>query len=209
MVETEPKSKYYQEQGNGCVKNGDYMEAVVNYSFAIKHDLLSAENYSNRSLAFLKLEQYYFALDDAESAIRLLPKWPKGYYRKAEVLFAAQRYKEAINFYQKTLKMQPGDLSLIGSISKAQKAQLAADLLESQIPWLGSAIGLVIGILGVLLEYCAMNNRYLQHPFLQLLVIVLLAVAGYGLAFLYRKYMKLLQSKSLDKPVDITEGKFK
>lgn len=69
-----------RERGNECVRAGNYVEAIVHYSHAIKINAASPQLYSNRSLAFLKLQQYYHALEDANEAIRLDPTWAKAGY---------------------------------------------------------------------------------------------------------------------------------
>lgn len=54
--------------------NGKYSEAVSHYTSAIKLDPNEWVFYSNRSLAFLKLNQLYYANEDAEKAIELNPE---------------------------------------------------------------------------------------------------------------------------------------
>lgn len=66
-----------KEKGNECVRAGNYAEAILHYSHAIKLDSTSPQLYSNRSFAFLKLQQYYYALEDANESIRLDPTWAK------------------------------------------------------------------------------------------------------------------------------------
>lgn len=66
-----------KEKGNDCVRAGNYAEAILHYSHAIKLDSTSPQLYSNRSFAFLKLQQYYYALEDANESIRLDPTWAK------------------------------------------------------------------------------------------------------------------------------------
>lgn len=66
-----------KEHGNECVKKENYMEAIIHYTHAIKLDPSNHLVFSNRSLAFLKVQQYYLALDDAKQAIQLQPKWTK------------------------------------------------------------------------------------------------------------------------------------
>lgn len=67
----------HKERGNECIRNGKYNEAVLHYSFAIKLSPNDAAFYSNRSLAFLRLKQLYYANDDAEKVIQLKPDWAK------------------------------------------------------------------------------------------------------------------------------------
>lgn len=66
-----------KEKGNACVKEGKYEEAVLHYSNAIKLDPNNSSLFSNRSLAFFKLQHYYQAHEDASEAIRLKPDWAK------------------------------------------------------------------------------------------------------------------------------------
>lgn len=68
-----------KEKGNQAVRAERYTEAVLHYSFAIKLSPNDAILYSNRSLAFLKLQQLYYANEDAERAIQLRPDWAKVY----------------------------------------------------------------------------------------------------------------------------------
>lgn len=47
---------------------------------------------SNRSAALLKLNKVQKALADAEECIKCKPTWEKGYFRKANVLEATQKF---------------------------------------------------------------------------------------------------------------------
>lgn len=66
-----------KEKGNLSVRDERYSEAVLHYSFAIKMNPTDPILYSNRSYAFLKLQQLYYANEDAEKAIHLKPDWAK------------------------------------------------------------------------------------------------------------------------------------
>jgi len=59
------------------MKEEKYIEAMFHYTHGIKRDAQNAYLYSNRSLAFLRMQQYYYALEDAKTTIRLMPKWTK------------------------------------------------------------------------------------------------------------------------------------
>lgn len=67
----------HKERGNECIKAGNFTEAILHYSNAIKLNPNEATFYSNRSLAFFKLEQLYYANEDADRAIQLKPDWAK------------------------------------------------------------------------------------------------------------------------------------
>ncbi|ELT96532.1 hypothetical protein CAPTEDRAFT_143086 [Capitella teleta] len=64
-------------QGNECMKNDKFFEAILHYTKAIKLESDNPPFYSNRSLAFLKIQQYNYALEDAKTVIKLMPKWMK------------------------------------------------------------------------------------------------------------------------------------
>lgn len=66
-----------KEKGNECVRAGNHSEAILHYSFAIKLSPNDPLLFSNRSLAFLKLKQLYYANEDAEKTIQLKPDWAK------------------------------------------------------------------------------------------------------------------------------------
>jgi tetratricopeptide (TPR) repeat protein len=95
-----------KEEGNLCVKNNNYKEAIKLYSEALRkahadwHIL-----FSNRSFAYLKEKLYFYALSDAEKVIEICPQFVKGYYRKAEVLQDVGLFDEAILSYGRALKV--------------------------------------------------------------------------------------------------------
>ncbi|KNH09793.1 tetratricopeptide repeat protein 4-like protein [Perkinsela sp. CCAP 1560/4] len=58
---------------------------------------LNAVIYANRSQAHLYRSNFLSALQDAQKALELDPKFPKAYYRAARALFNLGRYDEALN----------------------------------------------------------------------------------------------------------------
>lgn len=80
----------HKERGNECIRKGNFSEAILHYSFAIKLNPNEATFYSNRSLAFLKLKQLYYANEDAEKAIQLKPDWAKVRYSNNNLNFFFQ-----------------------------------------------------------------------------------------------------------------------
>uniref|UniRef100_A0A672GUL5 Uncharacterized protein n=1 Tax=Salarias fasciatus TaxID=181472 RepID=A0A672GUL5_SALFA len=65
------------QQSNEACQRGDFQAAVRLYGDALQADPQNCILYSNRSAAFLKLGQHQAALEDAEKACELNPKWPK------------------------------------------------------------------------------------------------------------------------------------
>lgn len=111
--------------------------------------------YSNRSLAFLKLDQLYYANEDSDKAIELDPNWAKGYFRKAEVLFAAGQYDSALLSYAAALQRQPNDLSILDAAKKSAAFSNRDKMLDNRVPWVGAGIGIILGVLIVILDQVA------------------------------------------------------
>ena len=74
-----------KERGNGCMKSGRAMEAILHYTEAIKLTPEDYRLYSNRSLAYLKMDQHYLALEDANKVVELKPEWAKVLFLEIEL----------------------------------------------------------------------------------------------------------------------------
>uniref|UniRef100_A0A3B5MNP0 Uncharacterized protein n=1 Tax=Xiphophorus couchianus TaxID=32473 RepID=A0A3B5MNP0_9TELE len=83
-------------QSNEACQRGDFQEAVCLYGDALQADPQNCILYSNRSAAFLKLGQHQAALEDAEKACGLNPKWPK--VRIPAFLFPRKIYEYSCTF---------------------------------------------------------------------------------------------------------------
>ncbi|KAJ3603717.1 hypothetical protein NHX12_028458 [Muraenolepis orangiensis] len=65
------------QRSNEACRRGDFQAAARLYGEALRADPQNCILYSNRSAALLKLGRHRAALDDAEKARLLNPKWPK------------------------------------------------------------------------------------------------------------------------------------
>ena len=110
-------------RANSLMKNGKYVEAIMEYSEGISLQPANPLLYSNRSLAFLKLAQYFFALKDAETTIRLVPDWPKGYYRKGQAELEVGMFEAASKTFDQGLAVCPGDEILMKALDDAKEKQ--------------------------------------------------------------------------------------
>ena len=72
---------------------------------ALSLDEQSHVLYSNRCTAYLALEQYAKALEDADECVRLQPSWPKGYLRRGSVLFRMHYLERAEEALKQGLKL--------------------------------------------------------------------------------------------------------
>lgn len=134
------------------MKDKKFEEAVLHYTHAIKLSPKDAILYSNRSLAFLKINQLYYAHEDAEKAIELDENWAKGYFRKAEVLFNAGQYDTALLSYAAALQRMPNDMIVIDAARKAAQYSNRETMYDKRVPWVGAGIGIVLGVIIVLLD---------------------------------------------------------
>lgn len=154
----EPTAEQLKEQGNCNVRAQSFHEAVLNYTQAIKMSPNDPILYSNRSLAFLKLNQLFYANEDAEKTIELDGNWAKGYFRKAEVLFAAGQYDTALLSYAAALQRMPNDLSILEAAKKSAAFSNRDKMLDSRVPWVGAGIGIVLGVIIVILDQVATKS---------------------------------------------------
>lgn len=194
-----------KEEGNKCVKAANFTEAILHYTHAIKLSPSDAILYSNRSLAFLKQQQYYYANEDADRAIALNPTWAKGYYRKAEVHMAVGQYDTALLSYGRALQLQPQDMGIILAARKAADLSNRDNEKEKRTPAMGAGIGCIVGMCIVFADMLVTETPTLKYTSLMVLVVLVLAGIGFGIAKLIRYYTKLQRKGLLDPPVDLLE----
>ncbi|XP_052896702.1 small glutamine-rich tetratricopeptide repeat-containing protein alpha-like [Anopheles moucheti] len=194
-----------KEEGNRCVKAGSFTEAILHYTHAIKLSPADAILYSNRSLAFCKQQQYYYANEDADKAIALNPAWAKGYYRKAEVSMGVGQYETALLSYGKALQLQPQDMGIIQAARKAATLGNAEREKEKRSPFIGSAIGCVVGLCIVLADMLLTENPTIKYTSLMVFIIMVITSMGFGIAKLVWYYKKLQRKGLLDPPIDLLE----
>ncbi|ELK31492.1 Serine/threonine-protein kinase Chk2 [Myotis davidii] len=80
-------------QSNQACHDGDFHTAIVLYNEALAVDPQNCILYSNRSAAYMKIQQYDKALDDAIKARLLNPKWPKRERERDRELETSMREK--------------------------------------------------------------------------------------------------------------------
>ncbi|KAF0309174.1 STI1-like protein [Amphibalanus amphitrite] len=195
-----------KERGNACLKEGKFHEALLHYSHAIKREPRNHLLYSNRSHVLLKLDQHYLALEDARRAIQLEPKWPKGYYRQGQVEMAAGFFSDACISFTQALALQPHDPALLTAIQTATTSARAQRAGDRQLPYLGAGAGIVLGVLLVLADLLLTASPTLTHPVAQIMLVLLVAGAGYGLCKGYRLYLAGQRRSLLQPPLDLLGG---
>ena len=83
----------------------DYSKALEQYTKAIELNVSdnkkAAIYYANRAFVQIKLENYGFAIEDSDEAIKKDPSYAKGYYRKGSALFALGKYKNSLAMFKR------------------------------------------------------------------------------------------------------------
>lgn len=132
-----PKQKSEEEQrlerareermrGNECVAAHDYKVAVRYYERSIKLDPSEAATYSNRALAYLKLNDHKNAFSDAETAIGLMPGYLKAYHRRAEAALGLGEYERGYIDVRAILSIEPENAGVKDTMAKILKKAQAA-----------------------------------------------------------------------------------
>ena len=120
--EAETKGLALKDEGNVALKEGHYTEAIHYYSTALSHLPDNAIVLSNRALAYIKVENYGLAIQDATHAIEADPSYPKGYYRRGTAEFALGRAKAARKDFRNVCKLRPKDKDARAKLAECEKA---------------------------------------------------------------------------------------
>ena len=99
-----------KEFANCMVKMGEYTEAIKIYSMLLEKNKNNHIILSNRSVAYIKTEQYDLALDDCIKTTRLEPEWAKGWGRLGAVLFKQNKKDKAKVAYEKAYDLEKNDI---------------------------------------------------------------------------------------------------
>lgn len=88
-----------KEAGNKAFMNGNFKEAIKQYTVAIE---ITLENpnpifYANRANAELELHNYEECIGDCNKAIELDENYTKSYYRKSKALYYQNKLQESMD----------------------------------------------------------------------------------------------------------------
>mgnify|MGYP000002747591 FL=1 len=99
-----------KEKANEFYCEGKYYDAVNIYSQLLEWE---PENYmvlSNRSAAYIKLEKWNEALNDAVTSTKLKPDWGKAWGRLGAALYGQDKLDEALVAYNKANELEPSNI---------------------------------------------------------------------------------------------------
>ena len=98
------------------------LRALPPHAQAIALDPNSAIYFSNRSAAYAAMDRWREALDDANEATMLQPKWVKGYIRKGGALTHMGQHEEARKAYLKATQLEPHNQQVAALLRQAEEA---------------------------------------------------------------------------------------
>jgi tetratricopeptide (TPR) repeat protein len=100
-------------KGNEALQKKDFTSAVKFYSEGIELDPSNHVFFSNRSAAYLALNNFQKALEDADQTLKINPDFTRGYLRKAQALFYLNKFEECSAISSKGLEKEPQNTQLV------------------------------------------------------------------------------------------------
>uniref|UniRef100_A0AC35GTX0 DZIP3-like HEPN domain-containing protein n=1 Tax=Panagrolaimus sp. PS1159 TaxID=55785 RepID=A0AC35GTX0_9BILA len=117
-----------KEAANKLFIESKYPEAIKVYNEILQLPNLLKENqaiiYSNRSIAYLKMEDdvsLKMAKSDAEETIKLHPCWWRGYYRLGCAEMKLSQYSDAGDNLEKALTLEPKSKEILDALSDLRR----------------------------------------------------------------------------------------
>ncbi|CAB4065561.1 unnamed protein product [Lepeophtheirus salmonis] len=187
-------SKELKRLADNAMSKKDYTSGFIYLSQAIRLEPDNYLLYLLRNRCFMEEEQYHFALKDSEVLIRLRPDDPEGYKRKANVYFMTQNYSEALESFLKSFQVSKSTMEkekVMDLVKKCRKECSKQAKIDSQYPYLGAAVGIIVAATGITLDYLIRrDDTFLAHPLVKVIAVVLISLSGYCFALLLRNHIK-------------------
>ncbi|XP_053212699.1 uncharacterized protein LOC128396183 [Panonychus citri] len=203
-----------EELGDDCVSKDNHGEAVIHYTHAIKLKPREYRLVEKRCTSFLQVGQFYFAYQDAKDLILMAPNNPSGFIKRATIEFETGNYRLALSNYRKAYHLTR-DSSLSELIHNCKDKAMKQESSDRHLPWVGAALGLVIGMALVVADYMIwMNKGFLKNPMIKVALIISNSYLFYSTLKWYRGYIgscrrSLLQPPPLLFPEDGDDDLFK
>ncbi|RZC39836.1 small glutamine-rich tetratricopeptide repeat-containing protein alpha, partial [Asbolus verrucosus] len=125
-------AEQHKNLGNAAMKNGQYEEAVAQYSKAIEANPKNAVYFCNRAAAYSRLENNEEAIKDCKQALILDPHYGKAYGRLGIAYSNLNQWPEAVKAYENSLKYDPQNTSYQANLRLARERLI--DSMESAAP---------------------------------------------------------------------------
>lgn len=127
----EEKAAALKDKGNEQLLKGHYLEAIGFYSDALEYAPTNAIILSNRAQAYMKVENYGLAINDATAAMESDPTYAKAYYRRGSAQYALTHYKDARKDFRKVCQLKPKDRDARAKLQACEKAVKEAAFLKA------------------------------------------------------------------------------
>lgn len=116
------------------------------------------------------------------------------------------QYDSALINYGRSLQLAPNDMNIINLARKTAALSNREQILESRVPWVGSGVGIILGILIALADQFLTAKPSMKHPTIKVLLVIVISCLGFFIAKLCRYYIKLKRKSLMEPPTDFFEG---
>lgn len=110
-----------KNQGNLCMKEDKFEEAVACYTKAIELSPDTAVFYCNRAAAYSRLNKHQKAIDDCKIALEIDPQYSKAYGRMGIAYSSLENHAKAVECYRKSLELDPTNVNCQQNLSVAEE----------------------------------------------------------------------------------------
>ena len=101
------KAEQYKNFGNEEFKKQNYQAAINHYSEAIELCPTEPAYFTNRAIAYLKIDKFDEAKGDCQQALNINPNFAKAYNRLSKCLIALGDLTAASISLQKSIELDP------------------------------------------------------------------------------------------------------
>eukprot|EP01117_Protostelium_nocturnum_P005510 TRINITY_DN1990_c0_g1_i1.p1 TRINITY_DN1990_c0_g1~~TRINITY_DN1990_c0_g1_i1.p1 ORF type:complete len:389 (-),score=132.72 TRINITY_DN1990_c0_g1_i1:36-1202(-) len=114
---TEQEAMKEKILGNDSFALGNYEEALIHYSQAIRFNSKENVFFSNRALVYLKMGRFYESIGDCTASIERKPNI-KAYARRAAAWFSLNEYFLAAQDYKLAIGCEPNNMDCANELEK-------------------------------------------------------------------------------------------
>ena len=119
-----------KEKGNEYFKAGEYNQALEHYTKAIEY-CPDAIMYTNRAIAYIKLNKHKKAIEDCDKALKYDPYNIKAFLRMAKSQQALGKYKKALYYAERAIEIEPNNL--VAQITTEKLRKLSGENLRGNV----------------------------------------------------------------------------
>lgn len=112
-----------KDKANKAFKDGNFRDAIVFYTRALRYTPRNEKLLSNRSAAYMKISKFQLALDDIIKAQEVDPNWAKIYFRKGQVLRSLKRFDDAMLAFQEGKELDSDNPEWDRELQRTTEAQ--------------------------------------------------------------------------------------